>query len=104
MEAFGDEFLAGAAFSDDENRPVERRSTAGALDRVEERQALANELVCALHRLPAEFCPTLGGKSHDLARIFDAFVLGKWRFWRAFLNSRILARNLNREMQVRALI
>jgi hypothetical protein len=44
-----DQLLAGSALADDEHRPVERRRTARALDRVEEGQALANELLAPFH-------------------------------------------------------
>jgi hypothetical protein len=72
MEAFGDQLLASAALPNDEHRPVERRGTTRPLDRVEEREALPNELFCSLHKLP-----TVGGKSHHLARNFRAFPLSK---------------------------
>ena len=49
VQALGDQLLAGAALADDEHRAVERRGAARALDRVEERQALADELIRPLH-------------------------------------------------------
>ena len=48
VETLGDQLLAGAALADHQHRPVERRGAARALDRVEEGQALADELVCPL--------------------------------------------------------
>ena len=35
VQAFRDQFLAGAAFADDEHRTIERRCPAGLFDRVE---------------------------------------------------------------------
>ena len=49
VKALGDQLLAGAALADDQHRPVERRGAARALDRVEERQALPDELIRPLH-------------------------------------------------------
>ena len=54
VKPFGDQLLAGPALADDEHGPVERRGTARALDRVEERQALADELICPLHVFRSE--------------------------------------------------
>src|SRR5206468_7172313 len=65
VKTFGDQFLAGAALPDDEHRPVQRRGAARPLDRVEKCQALADELFRSLH-----LAPTVGGKSHHLARFF----------------------------------
>ena len=89
METFGDQLLAGAALADDEHWPVERRSAARPLDRVEEGQALADELFRPLHNWP-----TVGGKSHHLARIFTAFSLAKLRISRKFGVSEKMARLL----------
>src|SRR4051812_12070232 len=50
VQALGDQFLAGAALPDHQHGPVERRRTARALDRVEERIALANELLGPFQR------------------------------------------------------
>ena len=47
VQTLGDQLLAGAALADHEHRSVERRGAARALDRVEEREALADELVRA---------------------------------------------------------
>src|SRR4051812_18118848 len=49
VKTFCDQLLARPSFANDEHWPIERRGTAGALDRVEKSQALADELVCALH-------------------------------------------------------
>jgi hypothetical protein len=49
VKSFGNQLLASAALADDEHWPVERRGAAGALDRVEEGQALANELLAPFH-------------------------------------------------------
>ena len=51
MKTFGDQLLASPSFADDEHRPVERRGAARALDRIEKRKALADELVRPLHVL-----------------------------------------------------
>jgi hypothetical protein len=72
VETFGDQLLAGPALTDHEDGPVERRGAARPLDRVEEGKALANELVSPLHS------PTVGGKSHELARIFSFFRPDFW--------------------------
>src|SRR5689334_8081529 len=94
MEALGDQLLAGASLANDQHGPVKRRGTARALDRVEERQALTDELFCPLHS------PTVGGKSHHLARIFTLFSLAKSKIsWNSSV-SHILARTLNRKRQV----
>ena len=49
VKALGDQFLAGAALADHQDRTIERRGAARALDRVEEGQALPDELICPLH-------------------------------------------------------
>src|SRR5207245_9733857 len=48
--------------------------------------------------------PTVGGKSHQLARIFTAFPLEKWRIAEQFAVSTKMARLLNGSGQVRALV
>jgi hypothetical protein len=68
VKTLGDEFLSRPSLADYEHRPIERRSAARPLDSIEESQTLSDELICALH------VPTVGGKSHHLARIFN--VLG----------------------------
>src|SRR4051812_15272301 len=70
VKTLRDQFLARTPFTDHQHRPVERRGAARALHRVEERQTLADELVRPLHNLSFRIWPTVGGKSHDLARIF----------------------------------
>ena len=75
METFGNQLLAGSTLADDQHGPVERRGTARALNGVEEREALADELVCAFHD-PAEIWLSVGGKSHHLARIFALLSTG----------------------------
>src|SRR4029078_6879201 len=47
VQTLGDQFLAGAALPDHEDRAIERRGAAGAFDCVEEREALADELIRA---------------------------------------------------------
>ncbi len=64
VKTFGDQFLACSSLTNDEKGAIERRGPAGALNRVKKSQALADELFCPLH------APTVGGKSHHLARIF----------------------------------
>src|SRR6185437_12057526 len=49
VETFGNQLLARSALADHEHRAVERCSTARALDCVEKRQALPDELVRPLH-------------------------------------------------------
>ncbi len=49
VETLGDQFLAGAAFADHQHRTIERRGTARALDGVEKRNALADEIQGACH-------------------------------------------------------
>ena len=51
VKTLGDQFLAGSALADDEHRPIERCRSARALDCVEKRQALADELFRSLHVL-----------------------------------------------------
>jgi hypothetical protein len=72
-----DQLLARAALADDEHGPVERRRSARALDRVEECEALPDELFGPLHTSFAEIWPTVGGKSHHLARIFGLLTARK---------------------------
>ena len=72
VEPLGDQLLAGAALADDQHRAVERRGTARPLDRVEEGEALPDELICA-PCFSIRIWPTVGGKSHQLARIFTRF-------------------------------
>ena len=64
VKSLGDQFLAGATLADDENRAIEWGGAAGPLNRIEEGEALPDELIAPLHGL---IC---GGKSHHLARIF----------------------------------
>ena len=71
MEALGNQFLAGAALTDDEHGPIERSRAACAFDSIEERKALADELFAPLHpAFDQKTRPTVGGKSHQLARNF----------------------------------
>jgi hypothetical protein len=67
VQTFGNKFLARAALADHQHRAIERRGAARPLDGVEKGQALADELIRPLH----QFGPTVGGKSHHLARIFN---------------------------------
>src|SRR4051794_40846434 len=97
VQTFGNQFLARAALTDDEHWPVQRRSSACALDRVEKRQALADELFRSLHALS----PTVGGKSHHLARFFALFRTSKTLKFRNFAVSANVARLLNGRMQVK---
>jgi len=60
MEAFGDQFLAGAALADHEHRAVERRRLARTVDRILKGRRLADELRFAFHsqslaNFPAEW-------------------------------------------------
>jgi hypothetical protein len=49
MKPFGHQLLAGPALADHQHRSVERGGAAGALDRVEERSRLTNEMGFAFH-------------------------------------------------------
>jgi hypothetical protein len=49
VKTFGDQLLTGPPFANNEHGPIERCRAARPLDRVEERQALADELVRSLH-------------------------------------------------------
>src|SRR6187549_1127830 len=51
VQSFGNQFLAGAALADHQNRPVERRRPARPLDRVEKGRGLADQLGIAIHSL-----------------------------------------------------
>jgi hypothetical protein len=74
VQALRDQLLTGAPLADDEHRAVEGRGTARPLDCVEEREALADELFRPLQGLSrSKIWPTVGGKSHHLARIFGSF-------------------------------
>ena len=64
VQPFGNQFLARPAFADHKNRTIERRGTARPFDRIEKGKALPYELICPLH------APTVGAKSHGLARCF----------------------------------
>jgi hypothetical protein len=75
VQTLGDQFLAGTAFADHQHRPVERRGAARSLNRVEKGIALPNELIGPFH------VPTVGGKSHQLARIFALKTLAKSLFF-----------------------
>jgi hypothetical protein len=52
VETFGDEFLAGPALADHQDRAAHRRGAAGALHRIEECARLADELDFAIHGTP----------------------------------------------------
>jgi hypothetical protein len=66
-----DQLLARAALTDDEHGTIEGRGTARPLDSVEECEALPDELFGPLQSLSrTRIWPTVGGKSHHLARIF----------------------------------
>src|SRR4051812_8265656 len=49
VEALGNELLAGAALADDQHRTVERGRAAGALEGIEKRARLTDDLGCPLH-------------------------------------------------------
>ncbi len=73
-----DQFLASTPLADDENGTIERSGTARPLDGVEKGEALPDELFSALH-VPcrSKIRPTVGGKSHHLARIFALIFRSK---------------------------
>jgi len=89
VQALGDQLLAGTALADHQDRPVEGGGTARPLDRVEKGEALPDELIHPLHG------PTVGGKSHLLARYFGRFANEKHHFSDVCANSEMLARPLN---------
>jgi hypothetical protein len=103
VKTLRDQLLAGPPLADHQNRPVERRSATRAFDRVEERQALADELVRALQKDSSKIWPTVGGKSHHLARIFTELRGAKHQFSQDSALCRTLARLLYGKGQVRAL-
>ena len=76
VQALGDQLLAGAALADHQDRPVERRGAARPLDRVEEGQALPDELIGPLHATDCWWQIPL------LARYFDRISGENWRFCR----------------------
>jgi hypothetical protein len=88
MQALGNELLARAALSDHQDRTIEGRRAARALDRVEKRQTLPNELFGPLH------APPVGGKSHHLARIFTPCSSRKMKNFGSSAHSAILAQLL----------
>ena len=88
MDALGDQFLARTAFTDHKDRTIEGRGTARPLDRVEERQALTDELIGPLHS------PIVGGKPHLLARCFTRKTGGFQWILRLAANSGKMARSL----------
>ena len=94
METLGDQFLAGTPFANNDHGPVERRRTARALHSVEEGQALPDELVRTFHT------PTVGDKSHHLARNLRLIFLEKLRISRKLDISRNMARMLLSQEQV----
>src|SRR6476469_7901120 len=98
VEALGDQLLSGAAFADHEDWAIERGRPARSLDRVEKGKALPNETFRPLHT------PTIGDKSHDLARFFAAFSPLKTKQFRKSDRSSKMARILNSKEQVQALI
>jgi hypothetical protein len=56
MQAFGDEFLAGAALADHQHRTIERRRAAGAFERFQKGRRLADDVDSAFHaELLADF-------------------------------------------------
>ena len=52
VQPFGDQLLARPSLANDEHCPIQRRGAARALDRVEKRKALPNELFRPLHVFP----------------------------------------------------
>jgi hypothetical protein len=100
VKAFGDQLLARSSLADHEHGAIERRGAARPLDGVEEGKALADELVRSLHNLSPNFCPTVGGISHHLARIFDVFAEGNRQFFRNSALSPAMARSLYVQVQV----
>jgi hypothetical protein len=91
VQTFGDQFLAGAAFTDHKNRAIERRRTARPLDGVEKGKALPHELIGPLHSL------TVGVKAHELARYFGCFPSKNRALWRIIGQSAGLAQDLYSE-------
>ena len=100
VKPLSDQFLAGAAVADDEHRAVKRRGTAGSLDRIEEGQALPDKLIRSLHGLNSKIRPTVGGKSHHLASIFDMRRVGNRVIYLLSVISCSLAWIVNKKVQV----
>jgi hypothetical protein len=99
MQALGNQLLAGPALADHQHWAVERSGTARPLDSVEKSEALADELFCAFHAR-SKIRPTVGGKSHQLARIFTLLDSEKWANSLNLDDSGILARLLYSKGQV----
>ena len=78
MESLGNQFLARSPLTDHKDRAIERRGTAGPLDRVEKGETLPHELICPLH-CPDNWCrtPPFGKIFHEKIRpnsaVFAAF-------------------------------
>ena len=79
------------ALANDQHGAIERRGAARALDRIEKRKALPDQLTDPLH------VPTVGGKPHLLARCFNGFSAENCGFLQLSEIFRGLARLLNRK-------
>src|SRR4051794_26984567 len=74
VQPLGDQLLAGAALTDDEHRPVERRGAARPLDRIEKGGGLADQLGVAIHCQELGHFPTAWqGKSRPPKRLESDF-------------------------------
>ena len=74
VKTFGDQLLARAPLADHQHRPVQGRGAARPLDRVEEAKLWPMNWSVRSMLSQSENCPTVGGKSHQLARIFTLFL------------------------------
>ena len=74
VQAFGDELLAGASLTNDEDGPVERRSPARTLDGVEKGRGLADQVGVALHcQSLVQFPTSWQGESRAFRRYKSGF-------------------------------
>ena len=101
MKTFGNQLLARPALADDEHGPVERRRAAASLDRVEEGEALPDELIRPLHPSFDQKFDRLLVANPTIWQGFSTFYhVPKRRFSRKIRHSAKLARLLYGEWQV----
>ena len=81
MKTFGNQLLARPALADDEHGPVERRRAAASLDRVEEGEALPDELIRPLHDLSTNNLTDCWWQIPPFGKDFRCFFRGKMPFF-----------------------